>query len=108
MGGMGRQARCRPFRHDDACFELSCNFCGDPDSWDMAALMIGMMGMRGWAAWAAAWAGWADDGRHGRHGRRYAICAPSWVPSAEPGPRSDASFADTIGESDAARARRPC
>ena len=22
-------------------------FCGDPDSWDMRSLMIGMMGMRG-------------------------------------------------------------
>ena len=29
-------------------------FCGDPDSWDMRSLMIGMMGMRGMGGgWAA-------------------------------------------------------
>ena len=37
-------------------------FCGDPDSWDLRSIMIGMMGGMGmggmgggiWAAWAAA------------------------------------------------------
>ena len=46
-------------------------FCGDPDSWDLRSLMIGMMGMGGmgggmggmgggWVAWVEEWEAWVE------------------------------------------------
>ena len=68
MGSMGRSSGTMPATMGMMMLaRIIMYFCGDPDSWDMRSLMIGMMGMAAWAAWAVAW----GHGWHGRHGRRY-------------------------------------
>ena len=70
MGGMGRSSGTMPATMGMMMLaRIIMYFCGDPESWDMRSLMIGMMGGMGggmgaawaaaWAAWAAAWAAWA-------------------------------------------------
>ena len=100
MGGMGRTSGTMPSMMGMMMLSrMIMYFCGDPDSWDMRSLMIGMMGMRVWAAWAV----------DGRHGRRIwvawaAVCGPFRRPisvgPAQPGP--DADLADAARQSLAA------
>jgi hypothetical protein len=48
MGGMGRSSGTMPAMFGMMTLSrIIMYFCGDPDSWDMRSLMIGMMGMRG-------------------------------------------------------------
>jgi hypothetical protein len=48
MGGMGRTSGTMPSMMGMMMLSrMIMYFCGDPDSWDMRSLMIGMMGMRG-------------------------------------------------------------
>ena len=58
MGSMGRSSGTMPAQMGMMMLaRIIMYFCGDPDSWDMRSLMIGMMGGMGggmMAAWAAA------------------------------------------------------
>jgi hypothetical protein len=48
MGGMGRMSGTMPPTMGMMMLSrMIMYFCGDPESWDMRAMMIGMMGMRG-------------------------------------------------------------
>ena len=57
MGSMGRSSGTMPATMGMMMLaRIIMYFCGDPESWDMRSLMIGMMGSMAaaWAAWAAA------------------------------------------------------
>ncbi len=81
MGGMGRSSGTMPATMGMMMLaRIIMYFCGDPDSWDMRSLMIGMMGMRGMM-------GGMGGGMMGGMGGGMRSVPPTGVPSAvlEPG-----------------------
>ena len=81
-------------------------FCGDPDSWDMRSLMIGMMG----GMMGGMGGGWVADGR--RYGGGWVAWVVGCVGAADRSavgltrPAADAKFADAVGESHRAWMRK--
>jgi hypothetical protein len=86
MGGMGRTSGTMPATMGMMTLaRIIMYFCGDPDSWDMRSLMIGMMGMRGMGG--GMMGGGMGGGMMGGMGGGMRSVPPSGVPSAvlEPG-----------------------
>ena len=72
-------------------------FCGDPDSWDLRSIMIGMMGggMGGMGGMDDGWNGWWNDGWHGWW---YAICSSFGTSLGIVKRRPNAKLTHAIGE----------
>jgi hypothetical protein len=88
MGGMGRRSGTMPSMM--GMFMLArmiMYFCGDPDSWDMRSLMIGMMGMRGMGGMGGGMGMMGGGmGMMGGMGGGMRSVPPTGVPSAVLGP----------------------
>jgi hypothetical protein len=85
MGGMGRRSGTMPAMFGMMTLaRIIMYFCGDPDSWDMRSLMIGMMGMRGMGGMGGGMGmmGGMGGGMMGGMGGGMRSVPPTRVPSA--------------------------
>ena len=100
MGGMGRQSGTMPATMGMMMLaRMIMYFCGDPESWDMRSLMIGMMGggMGGMGGGMGGMGG-GMGGMGGGMGGGMRSVPPTSLPFTTLGPKSDASLADPVGE----------
>jgi hypothetical protein len=90
MGGMGRSSGTMPSTMGMMMLaRMIMYFCGDPDSWDMRSLMIGMMGMRGMGGMGGGMGmmgGGMGGGMMGGMGGGMRSVAPTMLPSADLNP----------------------
>ena len=84
MGGMGRMSGTMPSMMGMMMLSrMIMYFCGDPDSWDMRSLMIGMMGgMRGGMGGGMGMMGGMGGGMMGGMGGGMRSVPPTALPSA--------------------------
>ena len=83
MGGMGRMSGTMPSMMGMMMLSrMIMYFCGDPDSWDMRSLMIGMMGMRGMGGMGGGMMGGMGGGMMGGMGGGMRSVPPTGLPSA--------------------------
>ena len=103
MGGMGRQSGTMPSMMGLMMLSrMIMYFCGDPESWDMRSLMIGMMGGMGGGMGGGGMGGMGGGGMGGMGGGMRSVPATRSTIRA-PQPRADAEFADPAGQHHRAR-----
>jgi hypothetical protein len=92
MGGMGRTSGTMPATMGMMMLaRIIMYFCGDPDSWDMRSLMIGMMGGMGMmgggmGGMGGGMMGGMGGGMGGMMGGGMRSVAPTMLPSADLNP----------------------
>jgi hypothetical protein len=90
MGGMGRTSGTMPATMGMMMLaRIIMYFCGDPDSWDMRSLMIGMMGGMGMmgGGMGGMGGGMGGGGMMGGMGGGMRSVPPTMLPSAELNPQ---------------------
>jgi hypothetical protein len=90
MGGMGRTSGTMPATMGMMTLaRIIMYFCGDPDSWDMRSLMIGMMGGMGMmgGGMGGMGGGMGGGGMMGGMGGGMRSVRPTMLPSAELNPQ---------------------
>ena len=104
MGGMGRQSGTMPSMMGMMMLSrMIMYFCGDPESWDMRSLMIGMMGGMGGGMGGMGGGMGGMGGGGWVHGRRYAIRSCDSTAFCATRSRTDAKLTDPARQHHGAR-----
>ena len=99
MGSMGRSSGTMPATMGMMMLaRMIMYFCGDPDSWDMRSLMIGMMGGMGMMGGGGGMMGGMGGGMMGGMGGGMRSVPRDAAAVGTAQSRPDAAFADAAGE----------